>query len=69
MADGFIFVTGQTPSTLEGKPIEGSFEDKVTQSCSNIKAILEQAGSDISQVVKVCRIGSSVSSCLANTWP
>jgi 2-iminobutanoate/2-iminopropanoate deaminase len=54
MANGFIFVSGQTPCTLAGKALEGSFEEKVTVCCSNIKSILQQAGSDISQTVKVC---------------
>jgi 2-iminobutanoate/2-iminopropanoate deaminase len=51
--NGFIFVSGQLPVD----PATGSFagetiEAQTEQSLKNVKAILEEAGSDLSKVVK-----------------
>lgn len=53
IADNFIFVSG-TPGIdpATGKIISSDFEEQVCQSFSNIKTILEDAGSDMSRVVK-----------------
>ncbi|KAF2119617.1 Endoribonuclease L-PSP/chorismate mutase-like protein [Lophiotrema nucula] len=48
-----IYVSGQIPADKEGKLVEGSIADKTAACCNNIIAILKEAGSDISRVVKV----------------
>jgi len=53
IAAGLIFVSGTTGVNPEtGKLISNSFEDQTRQAFVNIKTILEEAGSDISKVVK-----------------
>ncbi len=53
IAAGLIFVSGTAgvdPQT--GKLISNSFEEQARQALNNIKTILEEAGSNISKVVK-----------------
>ena len=53
IADSLIFISGTPgldPST--GQIISSDFEQQVRQSFSNIKTILEDAGADISKVIK-----------------
>ena len=53
VANGFVFTAGQIgvdPST--GKIVEESFKARVEQVFENLSAILERAGSDLSQAVK-----------------
>jgi len=52
-AGGFVFVSGQIPLTPEGELVEGSLEDQARQALSNLKAILEAAGSGLDRVVQV----------------
>lgn len=53
IADNFIFVSGTPGLDLAtGKVISADFEEQVRQSFQNIKAILEDAGSDLSKIVK-----------------
>jgi len=52
-AGGFVFVSGQIPLTPEGELLEGAFEDQARQALSNLKAILEAAGSGLDRVVQV----------------
>jgi 2-iminobutanoate/2-iminopropanoate deaminase len=54
VANGFVFVSGQVaidPQT--GDPVHGTFEDELRLALSNLKAILEAAGSGLDKVVKV----------------
>ena len=53
IADNLIFISG-TPGIdpATGKIISSDFEEQVRQSFSNIKTILEDAGSDLSKVIK-----------------
>lgn len=53
ITDNLIFISG-TPGLdpATGQLISPDFEQQVRQSFSNIKTILEDAGSDISKVVK-----------------
>jgi enamine deaminase RidA (YjgF/YER057c/UK114 family) len=53
IAGPHIFVSGQLPADASGNLIDGSIADKTTAVCENLKAILEDAGSSISRVVKV----------------
>ena len=53
IADKFIFVSGTPGLDLHsGQVISDSFEDQTRQCFENIKVILEEAGSRISNVVK-----------------
>ncbi|KAI5200659.1 YjgF-like protein [Aureobasidium pullulans] len=47
-----IFVSGQIPADKNGNLVEGSIADKTKASCEGMKAILEEAGSSISKVIK-----------------
>lgn len=53
ITDPYIFISG-TPGLdpVSGKIVSDNFEEQVRQAFSNIKTILEEAGSDISKVVK-----------------
>jgi enamine deaminase RidA (YjgF/YER057c/UK114 family) len=48
-----IFVSGQIPADKNGNLVEGSIADKTKASCEGMKAILEEAGSSMSKVIKV----------------
>ena len=53
MANGFIFVSGQIPIDPEKGEIVGTtVEEQAHQVLKNIKAILEEAGSSLAEVVK-----------------
>ncbi len=53
IADKFIFLSG-TPGLdiLSGQVVSSDFEEQTRQCFQNIKIILEEAGSDISKVIK-----------------
>lgn len=51
--NGFIFVSGQLPiDPATGAFPEGGVEAQTRQSLTNLKVILEQAGSDLGKVLK-----------------
>ena len=51
--NGLIFVSGQLPvDPATGNFAEGGIKELTRQSLTNIKAILEEAGSDMTKVVK-----------------
>ncbi len=52
-AGGFVFVSGQIPLTPEGVLVEGGVEDQARQALTNLKAVLEAAGSGLDRVVQV----------------
>jgi endoribonuclease L-PSP, putative len=52
-ANGFIFVSGQLPLDPDtGAFVEGGIENQTKQSLTNVKNILEAAGSGMDKVVK-----------------
>ena len=52
-ANGFIFVSGQLPVVpTKGQFVEGGIAAQTKQSLENVKAILEQAGCTLDDVVK-----------------
>ncbi|MDR3588489.1 MAG: RidA family protein [Negativicutes bacterium] len=52
-ANGFVFVSGQIPVVPgTGQFAEGGIVAQTKQSLENVKAILEQAGSSLNDVVK-----------------
>lgn len=50
--NGFIFTSGQLPINPETGKIGTTIEEQTTQSCLNVKAILEAAGSNLKNVFK-----------------
>ena len=53
ITDGFIFLSGMPgmdPATAQ--VISNSFEEQLRQCFANIKTVLEEAGSDLSKIVK-----------------
>ena len=65
IASGLVFVSGQLPITASGKLLnEASFEEQVKQTLSNVKTVLEAAGSSVAQLVQVRVYITSISN-----WP
>lgn len=52
ITDQFIFLSGTPGIDFSGQVISNNFEEQARQSFQNIKTILEEAGSDMSKVVK-----------------
>jgi 2-iminobutanoate/2-iminopropanoate deaminase len=53
VSNGLIFVAGQVHSKPDGSMVEGSIEEKLQQIFKNIEAILEAAGAELDNIVKV----------------
>lgn len=53
VANGFVYVSGQDPFVPETGEMPDGFWDQVRQTFENLKTILEAAGSDLDNVVKV----------------
>ncbi|PDY48097.1 RidA family protein [Bacillus pseudomycoides] len=51
-AGNFIFTSGQLPIDPKNGEMPETIENQTKQSLENVKAILEEAGSDLSKVVK-----------------
>ncbi|ODQ63064.1 YjgF-like protein [Nadsonia fulvescens var. elongata DSM 6958] len=52
-ANGFVYMSGMIPMTADGSKIEGDIKDNTRQVLENIKAVLEESGSSLEQVLKV----------------
>ena len=53
ITDGFIFLSGMPGlDPVTGQVISDSFEEQLRQCFVNIKTVLQEAGSDISKIVK-----------------
>ena len=53
-ANGFVFCSGQIPANPEtGELVKGSITEQTRQSLSNVKGVIEAAGSSMNKVVKV----------------
>ncbi len=51
--NGFLFASGQIPlDPATGNMVEGGIAEQARQALSNVKALVEAAGSDLSKVVK-----------------
>lgn len=50
--NGMFYSSGQIPLTPDGQMVEGSVEDQTHAVFANLQAVLEEAGSSLSQVVK-----------------
>jgi 2-iminobutanoate/2-iminopropanoate deaminase len=53
ISDNLIFVAGQIHNTADGVLIDGSVEEKLAQIMQNIAAILQAAGANLNDIVKV----------------
>jgi 2-iminobutanoate/2-iminopropanoate deaminase len=54
VAGGFVFVSGQLPTTVAGEKLVGaSFADQVRQTLANVESVLTACGSGIDQLVQV----------------
>lgn len=54
IANGFVFASGQVPLARDGSgPIRGTIEDEAHAALTNLKVVLEGAGSGLEHVVKV----------------
>ncbi len=52
VVDGILYVSGQGPSR-PGLEVAGTFEEQAADTLENLKAIVEAAGGDLRDVVKV----------------
>jgi 2-iminobutanoate/2-iminopropanoate deaminase len=53
VANGFVYVSGQGPFVPGTGEMPDGFQDQVRQTFENLRTILEAAGSDLDNVVKV----------------
>lgn len=53
VANGFVFVSGQIPLKSDGSLESASFAAQARQTLENLKAVLEAAGSNLNDAVKV----------------
>ena len=53
VANGFVFISGQGPVDPESGTMPDAFGDQVRQTLKNVQTILEAAGSNLENVVKV----------------
>jgi len=54
LVGGTLYMAGQTGQSLEGgPPVPGDAAAQARQACENIKRLLEEAGGDLSHVVKI----------------
>lgn len=52
-ANGFVFCSGQIPANpATGELVKGSITEQTRQSLSNVKGVIEAAGSSMSKIVK-----------------
>ncbi len=52
IAQGFVFTSGQIPVDPVSGEVPAGIEAQAEQSCKNVAAILEAAGSDLTKVIK-----------------
>lgn len=52
IVNGMFYSSGQIPLTPAGEVVEGSITDQTAQVFANLEAVLTEAGSSLSQVVK-----------------
>lgn len=52
IANNLFYSSGQIPLTPAGELVEGTIEEQAHQVFANLKAVLAEAGSSLSQVIK-----------------
>ena len=50
--NGLVFTSGQIPANPDGSPMAEGIEAQAEQSCRNVSAVLEAAGTDLTHVIK-----------------
>lgn len=61
-ANGTLYISGQLPmNPATGKIVEGGIKEQTKQALENVKAILEEAGYDLKDVVKSTCLLSEIS--------
>lgn len=50
--NGLVFTSGQIPAYADGRPMDEGIEAQAEQSCRNVGAVLEAAGTDFAHVIK-----------------
>lgn len=60
VANGFVFCSGQIPLKSDGTLLEGGIVEQTHQVMNNLKAVLDEADSDFSKVVKTTIFLSSM---------
>ena len=59
VVNGLVFTSGQIPLNPVDGSVPNGIEAQAEQSCKNVKAILEAAGTDMTKVIKtVCFLAS-----------
>ena len=51
--NGLVYTSGQIPLTIDGEMVENDIKKQTRQIFSNIKAILEDSGSSLDEVIKL----------------
>ena len=52
IANGFVYTSGQIPVDPDTGEVPATIEEQAVQSCKNVGAILEAAGSNFDKVIK-----------------
>jgi reactive intermediate/imine deaminase len=50
--NGLVFTSGQIPANPDGTPMAEGIESQAEQSCRNVGAVLNEAGTDFDHVIK-----------------
>lgn len=50
--NGLVYTSGQIPANPDGSPMVEGIEAQAEQSCKNVGAVLEAAGTDYAHVIK-----------------
>jgi len=53
VANGFLFTAGQIPLTPSGQLVEGDIQAQAQQCLENVRGILQEAGADVGNLVKI----------------
>ena len=61
VVNGFVFTSGQIPVNPADGSIPSGIEAQAEQSCKNVKAVLEAAGTDMTKVLKTTCFLASMS--------
>lgn len=51
-SNGLVYTSGQIPAYADGRPMDTGIEAQAEQSCRNVGAVLEAAGTDFAHVIK-----------------
>ena len=69
VVNGIVYTSGQIPASPADGSIPEGIAAQARQSCENVKAILEAAGSDLTRVIKttcfLADMGDFAASCVA----